>query len=869
MRLAPMKAFQQLQLEVLARLGINPLQPSDCKDLSQSVQDATGKVVSETTIKRVFGFAAQTFNFSIYTLNALSEYAGYANWEAFHERQWESQKAGSHAVQSKWQDIKSRIDKITYYSTESIRNGSGIDFPKTIPRQDCTSHLRRFLTSDASITAVIAPSGYGKSVALTHAMNELWLDDEAAYPNDICLLVNLHQISTLLSKGFSLEDWLDNQLSLGNGENQIEYFEHNLHERGGHFVFILDGFDERIIQSDKLKIIYNKLMDFLFSRKEISWLKIVLSIRSETWHNILYPALTTSGAWKYWYKIENAFTSHQGLQLPLLSRQEIGDVLQKHGYADTFIDSLEDDLVELLKFPVYLQLYCSSLFKKYRSDNSVSIHLYEIISQYVNLKVISSSDVDYKLAIIKRTLEQSGFLFASFPEESYKKTGSENRIQDTCKKLITDNILTEEHSQGQSAFRLKKVVFFNAHLAEYFCCYFYLLAYNFAIKEELIDRLMNDLKTMPGKLNILKWLLVHAMQSDQQLAIPHLFRHIHDLKERALLLEFLLVYYPKEKKLTPVLHDLFADAAFKQHFFCGLINYEYVLQHKLPTLLHLAELLSDEEDLQTIRYLLFLTGVLHIDAPVANSQVPYFREELQRNGDPYSALHPAELCLFISDHLNHHIPSEITREKIDQPEEYLILPHRTTTLTAREDLTIKLLVYATIVQGDSQRLKKIVAYIFGEIPDVKFRPHDPIRSFLLLMQGICSITEDRSVPAKSLAHLEKTFRIYRAITSHHMLDCIFFQLKATHYFHAGQYTTTIEVIQQGLKLVRKVNLRTIEYWLHVLITVTYRRIGKQKLMLAAQQRAEQIAQSCGFHEIPPANFDRMPLLSDSVHVSSS
>ena len=60
-----MKAIQQLQLEVLSKFGATPLQPSDCKDLSVIIRDRTGKIVSETTIKRFFGFAAQTFNFSV------------------------------------------------------------------------------------------------------------------------------------------------------------------------------------------------------------------------------------------------------------------------------------------------------------------------------------------------------------------------------------------------------------------------------------------------------------------------------------------------------------------------------------------------------------------------------------------------------------------------------------------------------------------------------------------------------------------------------------------------------------------------------------------------------------------------------------
>jgi hypothetical protein len=133
MRLAPMKAIQQLQLEVLTKFNVTQLQPSDCKDLSVLVRDCTGKIVSETTIKRFFGFAAQTFNFSVYTLNALAEYAGFQNWEFFLEH-YRLQQSPQKEFHPKWKEIKSKTGKISFYTTETIKNNCGMDFTRTADR---------------------------------------------------------------------------------------------------------------------------------------------------------------------------------------------------------------------------------------------------------------------------------------------------------------------------------------------------------------------------------------------------------------------------------------------------------------------------------------------------------------------------------------------------------------------------------------------------------------------------------------------------------------------------------------------------------------------------------------------------------------
>lgn len=55
--------------------------------ISSAIYNKTRLNVSETTLRRVFGFSRSKFNPSLFTLNALSIYCGYKDWFDFSDRQ--------------------------------------------------------------------------------------------------------------------------------------------------------------------------------------------------------------------------------------------------------------------------------------------------------------------------------------------------------------------------------------------------------------------------------------------------------------------------------------------------------------------------------------------------------------------------------------------------------------------------------------------------------------------------------------------------------------------------------------------------------------------------------------------------------------
>jgi PAS domain S-box-containing protein len=75
--------IETIKALALAVAGIKSITPADCRILSFLIITKTTMRISETTIKRLFGFAMSKFNPSFYTLNTLAIYCGFDDWNAF------------------------------------------------------------------------------------------------------------------------------------------------------------------------------------------------------------------------------------------------------------------------------------------------------------------------------------------------------------------------------------------------------------------------------------------------------------------------------------------------------------------------------------------------------------------------------------------------------------------------------------------------------------------------------------------------------------------------------------------------------------------------------------------------------------------
>lgn len=67
--------YHDLKEKVLQKVGVAPILPRHCKLISTDIYEITNVHISETTLKRFFGFAEKNYKFSSSTLNILNVYA--------------------------------------------------------------------------------------------------------------------------------------------------------------------------------------------------------------------------------------------------------------------------------------------------------------------------------------------------------------------------------------------------------------------------------------------------------------------------------------------------------------------------------------------------------------------------------------------------------------------------------------------------------------------------------------------------------------------------------------------------------------------------------------------------------------------------
>lgn len=68
--------------------------PSDCEALAGDILHVTKQTISTSTLKRIFGFIAGSKEPRLYTLDVLSQYLGYINWDNYIEKQLNIDNSG-------------------------------------------------------------------------------------------------------------------------------------------------------------------------------------------------------------------------------------------------------------------------------------------------------------------------------------------------------------------------------------------------------------------------------------------------------------------------------------------------------------------------------------------------------------------------------------------------------------------------------------------------------------------------------------------------------------------------------------------------------------------------------------------------------
>ncbi|WP_316739373.1 hypothetical protein [Pedobacter aquatilis] len=384
--------LSQLKKFVLIKSGLRNIDPAHCKTISELIFKETKNYVSETTVKRFFGFAQTLHKFSLFTLNSLSQYVGFSDWEAFCKEK-ENEVPD---VDDVWQGLKIRTQAITDISLIAKKNSSGVPFNATAKRNFLYSDFDYFLKNDYQFTTISAQPGQGKSILIAHLVEHFFYNENAPYKSDIVLLINSGTIIDIIQNGLSLKDWFLKEFKFSGISELIAYFLKHPKQCKGRIVIIIDGIDQYLSVDKYFKI----FIDLLHSIQHSNFIKVVIGLRVNNWVN-LQPAITGSAFLNNaWYK-GLFFDEDKNTSVPALNQEEVLYTLSKIEGKSITENDLHHGLLTQFKTPFWLQIYYKLKQEVKTLELNNQLLCLELINYFLENKIFLSKNSTEKIFILK------------------------------------------------------------------------------------------------------------------------------------------------------------------------------------------------------------------------------------------------------------------------------------------------------------------------------------------------------------------------------------------------------------------------------------------------------------------------------------
>ncbi|RAJ01677.1 hypothetical protein LX64_03895 [Chitinophaga skermanii] len=843
-----------LQNEVVRTFGADLSTPAMCKELSKSILNKTTKHVSETTLKRVFGFAIAQHSFSRYTLNTLAFYCGFKDWDTFQNHHYPIALRTPQINEEfkRWTEVKTKATAVSQYTLQTLKNRSGINFQHTVPRQHTLHHIERFLESNYAATVFIAPAGWGKSLSLVHATEHFWFGPKAVYQNDVCWFIHAHAAGSLLMKGFSLATWLDNQMNLGKGENFREYFSRHINEKGGRLVLIIDGFDEINLGAEKTKVLYSKLEDFVYSNDAYPWIKVILSIRSSTWSEVFQQSHQYPSFRRFWY-LGQEMDDETNINMPLMTEQEVKSILYNNKFDPATVRQFTEAFIQKLRHPYYLQLFCQLNDAPAEGFIDENLSLFEITSKFVQNKVFNSNTNNFKIEIIDKLLELLDYGRNGMYTEKTVLLNKNATLFSSYKELVGDNILVEENLSQEIMFNVK-VRFAHNFLLEYFTAMHYYQQANQYISEELIRKILALYPHSSFRISLFKWLLRCALNNDQVSSIQSMFQLELTSTEKAHLLEYMVMHHQRETQQAIPLNVIFPPGFFKKNPISQFINDDFIHFKKRRVLNTLLNLSESSDDKLKIRSNLFVMAFMQLDAEQCELELANIRKLC--NADESMQLlwmTPYEAFLFIYEYLKFGVINPVIKEKLYN---YVRMWDFNTSkkFSIGEEIVCKAICFAFLILGDYKQLLHFTQRMFQRYPTMLFSKADPFRLMLLCWEAQSHIRVGELKEAKRLSeHIDKVLKQYSTdfLNGKH-LDTLQKIIAAEISFYEKDYSRAIRLAESAMEMAHKLDFKMFALLNYNVLNKIYRQLQMEPQKLEAIHKVEMIRKSTTFKQVVPS-----------------
>lgn len=506
--------IQLLKDEIQNKFGKRIICAAECQILSGQIQISTNRQLSVSTLKRFFGIIHSTFAPSKYTLDTLSIYLHFDNWQEFINN-FEKEKRELTQLKT-WDNFKERTNIITNTSLKSLKNKIGTRFENFPLRRFAEKKFENFLSSPKIATAFIAPDGYGKSTIVTQLTEKFFTGADAKYPNDIVCLVD----------GSIFYNLLTNNQKVNRLYNLIEYdpkksfgvvFRNNPEFVKGRIIMIIDGIEDIYSENEKTEHFIDNLLKIVSSYENITWYKILITCNMNKWRMISNRMQKNQILKSLWFDVVFQGKDDDIINIPLLKRKEIITILEKNHFPGTLDDLCfnHPEILDIINNSYMLHLFLSTYNLK-RTIGDI-----DLLNQYIINTVFSTPYNEEKFLIVKTFFNVCG----------YGKKGNEVRKEDlnlssslipAYNELIRSGILYE-YSVNEEYLSLNTFVKFSQNILFTYYLANILLKGN-ELNTDFLRNIINEYNNTPHLLcNIIKYIVKILFKEEQVELLKDIF----------------------------------------------------------------------------------------------------------------------------------------------------------------------------------------------------------------------------------------------------------------------------------------------------------------------------------------------------------